>query len=102
MDEKFGHRGHPTNIELVTAAHVRYRLGVCIVMMSEQGFSHDEAVAFLAGIAHEEGVNQGETWGSTRGAIETIENVLMERGAKEWSLSLIRYALGVVHDLMGE
>lgn len=87
------HRGHPTHAEEARASYTRERTGACIVVLQEVGFSHDEAVAFIAGVAWEIGFEKADTWHSPDTALKTLSGLMAGRGAKHWSLDLIDMAV---------
>lgn len=87
------HRGHPSHAEESRASYTRQRTGACVVTLQEDGFSHDEAVAFIAGVAWEIGLEKADTWHSPGSALKTLCNLMAGRSAKHWSLDLIDVAV---------
>lgn len=98
--EPHGHRGHPTNGELLRARRTGERIGATITRLQENRFTHDEATAFIAGIAHEKALGRGETWHNVAGSRRSVEGVLAGGGAKDWSLDAINLALVEISDLL--
>lgn len=101
-DEPRGHRGHPTEIEMRRASRVADRLEGAIKGLTDQGFTHEEAIAFVAGTAMGIAASRlHETWTSAASARLTVGGLLDGRGAKEWSLDAILLALRDIEDLIG-
>lgn len=102
-DEPFGHRGHPSDSEADHARRIAPRLGAAVVVLRGEGFSEHEAIAFIAGLAHEIATTRdGETWQNVRGAVQTIDNILAGGAAKWWSMSAITRALDTVAELVAD
>lgn len=95
--EQNGHRGHPSEDEVRKAAVVRGRIGVILVRLNEQGFSYDEAMAFLTATAMEIGRDQGECWSGPHEAAKTVQNVFGGGAGKGWSLATIHEAITRIH-----
>lgn len=93
-DEPHGHRGHPSAAEIVAAGGIVERLGATVYSLTEMGFSHDEAVSFIAGAALEIGhYTLGETWNSGIEARRTIQGLLDGRACKGWATTALTIAL---------
>lgn len=98
--EPFGHRGHPTDNEVLRSRRVGERLGVTLAVLADQGFNTQEAIAFIAGVSFDAGRRQGETWHSLDNARSTIEGLLLGRAAKEWSLGVLSQAMDEIASLL--
>ncbi len=84
-------RGHPTHGEEMQAAFLRERLGMWVVLLKSEGFSEEEAVAFIAGVAYE--CCEEERWCSPANAKLTVRNLLDGHAAKFPSMRAIGKAL---------
>lgn len=100
--EPEGHRGHPTSGEECRARALGQRLGALVAHLQDHGFLEQEAIAFVAGAAHEIARERGESWGSVQNAKLTVANLLLGRAAKTWSLDAITLAITSVDDLLEE
>lgn len=98
-EEPHGHRGHPFDREERAARKLAVYLERAIARLVKEGFSRDEAVAFIAGIAYSKAEASGETWSNPYNATQTIERVLAGRAAKDWSISALVLALYEIGDL---
>lgn len=103
MDEPFGHRGHPSEAEMRRAARLAIYLERAIRRLGVQGFTEDEAVGFIAGLAAAHAERTGEGWvPGEPGAILTVRRMRDGHAAKEWSMDAIAMALLDVGDLTAE
>lgn len=98
-DEPYGHRGHPTEFETRRAHKIAVYLDRAMVRLERHGFGRDEAVAFIAGVAYQKALDEGEGWSNQHNAVETIERLLIGRAAKEWSEHAIILALFEIADV---
>lgn len=101
-DEPQGHRGHPTEREVRRARKLQPLLARAVHHLEAQGFGYGEAIAFIAGIAHDKAADLGETWSVEYNAISTIDGILAGRAAKEWSIQALILALYEVGSLLRE
>jgi hypothetical protein len=101
--EPFGHRGHPTEVEMRRASRAADRLEAAIKALVEQGFSEEEAEAFIAGQAMAIAASRlNETWTSADSARRTVQGIRIGHGAKEWSVDAIFLALRDIEDLTAD
>jgi hypothetical protein len=100
-DEPFGHRGHPAEFEVKRASRVADRLEGAVERLEAGGFSREEAVAFIAGIAAERAASRlWESWSNPANARLTVAGLLEGKSAKDWSLDAVQLALTEVENLL--
>ena len=98
--EPHGHRGRPAEYEVRAARNIAPRLGATVVLLRLEGFSHNEATMFLAGLAYSNAETAGETWHSPMATKSTIEGIMIGRAAKEWSIVAIIAAMDQVSEML--
>lgn len=76
------------------------RLDRALRYLEREGFARAEAIAFVAGIAHQKGVDLGESWTVGDNAQRTIKRVLDGHATKEWCLDAVVLALFEVADML--
>jgi hypothetical protein len=84
------------------AGRIDVYLGRAVARLIRHGFSEDEALGFVAGIAYDRSRDMEHRWASPVGARITVRRIHEGRAAKDWSIRAIVLALFDIGELTGD